>query len=209
MSWLYQAPTQIKDAWLQSTSAMLLASLPDGTILWTNEAFQKFIGYTAYELEHMTWFELSVPDSNLEADKVAADQLMLGYIPHYEVKKYYIPKNEAPRWVRLFVQRYPSTGEFECCLVTVFPIEEKLSQFYAEMLERLDRSMEPVQELVDIIKRDHQVTESERLAGSMARLINTSPAHAKFWFFVIVAIIIGPNFFSTIKAVIELLAGVP
>lgn len=108
---------------------MILFSDVDGNILWANDAFLGWIGYTMSEFTRqnspVTWKQITVPDASLDADIEMAEKTSNGNQDSYVIRKFYIPKNQSPQFVELFVRRFPSTGgkaEFELFVCEVSPL---------------------------------------------------------------------------------------
>lgn len=122
---------------------MKLVSLPDGTILHANRKFCEWSNYTLYELTRLTWIQLSVNDTDLQADIEQAKKLQ--EFGSYSVQKRFIPKNSKPQLGNLHVTRYPETGPIEFCLCNWEPLVNGTAQAFelamsshAEITERLD-----------------------------------------------------------------------
>jgi hypothetical protein len=93
-------------------------------MLWGNDAFLEWLGYTQSELQARTWMDISVNDASLSADLEAASRVQDGYLVTYKVKKQYIPKNSRPRWGTLYVLRYPPQGEAKHAICVWEPMVE-------------------------------------------------------------------------------------
>ena len=93
------------------SQTMMLFSTAEGEILWANEAFLQWIGYTLEEFTRknnpVTWQDISVRDESLEADMISSRKLQEGKLAHYLIRKFYVPKHGSPQFVELFVRRYP------------------------------------------------------------------------------------------------------
>ena len=122
---------------------MMIFSTAEGGVLWANEAFLSWIGYTLEEFtrkEHpITWKDISVRDDSLAADIRSVDKLKHGRLAHYLIRKFYVPKNGSPQFVELFVRRYPPHSEepMAICVVEVTVLHnthEKMARAYEEMV---------------------------------------------------------------------------
>jgi diguanylate cyclase (GGDEF)-like protein/PAS domain S-box-containing protein len=69
----------------------------DGTLSETNQAFQRFLGYTAEELRGMSWTELTHPD-DMTPNRHLFDAVTGGRISHYTLKNRYIAKDGSTLW---------------------------------------------------------------------------------------------------------------
>ena len=152
MTWLRKQPEELLDHFLRFTECPLLVSLPDGRCLWANEAFTNRMKYTESELvgytkpngdkvDGVTWDTFTVPDENLDADIQAVRELEAGERTSYRCKKQYIPKDSAPEDVIIQVLRYPSLGEFQCCLVTVTFVDGIMEVNLATALSEITASV--------------------------------------------------------------------
>lgn len=102
----------------------MLATLPDGTILWSNSAFERMLGYTSAEVAgKKTWIELTKPDDDLEYDQQMVQAVVAGHETHYQLQKHYITKSGSYKPVVIDVLRYPLSGPFEMFLVAVVPVD--------------------------------------------------------------------------------------
>lgn len=225
MRWLADnADRTLLEGWLSSTDALMLASLADGTVLWANEAFQDFIGYSAYELygrdnpNRVKWTDFSVPDASLEADVAMANASSLGDIERYDVIKYYRPRSKAPVLCKLCVQRWPRQGELEAFLVTVLPLENGAHAAMQEMMSRTDQFLQALGRLQasmdgmatslhNSITEMRQVSDLESAASAWARIALRYPRYAAFVALALALLVIGPNAVTVIKQITELWPG--
>ena len=141
------------ETFLRQSDHCVLASEPDGTCLWANEAFLKRMNYTESELtgykntqtghyvEGKRWTNFTVPDENLDADIQAVRELEEGKRTEYRCRKQYIPKNDAPEEVLIHVLRYPMQGAFKFCLVSVTFIDDAREMSMAAMMETVSSSL--------------------------------------------------------------------
>jgi diguanylate cyclase (GGDEF)-like protein/PAS domain S-box-containing protein len=74
----------------------------DGRFLHVNQKLAAIIGYSAEELQDMTFQEITHPD-DLDADLVQVDGLLAGEIDTYEMEKRYFTKDGHLIWVLLAV----------------------------------------------------------------------------------------------------------
>lgn len=123
MAWLEQLDADELRHWLQHTSVPMMASLPDGKILWCNQACENMTGYTMYELIKMDWRALTDGMDDLAADIEAAKEVEAGVRKDYKIHKLYRTKNGPSKRVILHVMRNPIEGTFGSCFVSIYPID--------------------------------------------------------------------------------------
>lgn len=175
MAWLRAQERDVLETFLRQSDHCVLASEPDGTCLWANEAFLARMKYTESELtgykneatghyvEGKKWTSFTVPDESLDADVQAVSELEHGKRSEYRCQKQYIPKNSAPEDVLIHVLRYPMQGDFKFCLVSVTFIDDAREMTMANMMETVSASltnlaglMSEMQERIANIETAHQ-----------------------------------------------------
>ncbi len=182
MSWLAQQDCELLRTWARTSPVPLLASEAQGKILWCNEAFEEFIGYSQYELtlgqsgNGMTWMQLSTNDGNLVADQRMTEELVAGRRERYSVKKQYLPKNERPAWVEIHVMRWPFTGNIQCFLVIVEPLKNG-SQASAQIASE---TMSRVITKLDEIKAEHKAALIDHVDKVKQEMVPKSGVHQIF-----------------------------
>jgi len=75
---------------------------PDGRFLHPNARLQEMVGYSAAELQTMTFADITHPE-DLEADLRLLEQLVQGQISHYHMEKRYIRRDGEVIWAKLSV----------------------------------------------------------------------------------------------------------
>lgn len=139
MNWLSKQNNNTLKSWLTNTQAPMLATLPDGTILWANHAFESLLGYSAPELigddksGSMTWMQLTEDAKDLAADLTLSDEAHSGQRSGYYMQKRYRAKDGSLKRVVIDVLRHPPYGEFECFLVTNIPVDRGIEFAMAEL----------------------------------------------------------------------------
>lgn len=121
--WIDQQDKQKLATWVKFTKVPMLATMPDGKILWANEAFENLLGYTLTELERLTWIKITKDDDDLEYDLQNAASTIAGERFDYQLQKTYIAKSGSSKSCVIDVMRFPRTGEFQCFLVAVLPLD--------------------------------------------------------------------------------------
>ena len=69
----------------------------DGRFLDANQKFSDILGYSADELRHLTFFDITHPD-DLADTTIAVRQLLAGFIPDYSLEKRYLRKDGSSVW---------------------------------------------------------------------------------------------------------------
>jgi hypothetical protein len=100
--------------------------------------------------------DISVKDSNFEADVEAAKLLDAGAITTYRVLKQYIPKQSRPRYGWLTVLRYPQYGPLEVCICNWHPVEDDSSPALSNAMEGVNKMSASLDELKQIIVQIEQ-----------------------------------------------------
>jgi PAS domain S-box-containing protein len=122
MMWIENVDCRALRTFLRHCGVPVLVSNLDGAILWANNEFCDWSGYTVTELQTMGWKKLSVQDESLEADFIEANKLD-EYQLSYTIQKRYVPKNSQPAWGTLSVLRYPAIGPIEYCICIWIPLK--------------------------------------------------------------------------------------
>jgi PAS domain S-box-containing protein len=135
MSWINNKPEGLLRYWLTNTKAPMIASMPDGTILWVNRSFERMIGYVSAEIVgKLSWKDLTQDKDDLAADIAMMEELATGERTQYQLQKEYLTKHDKPVKVVIDVMRYPNgTEQLECFLVTAIPIDEGLQFAMGEL----------------------------------------------------------------------------
>ncbi len=164
MDWIDSVPSQALKQWIVGTKIPMLASMPDGSILWCNVAFEEFLEYSIVELvgdNGKTWSDLTSSSEDAAADLILVAQLEAAARREYTFQKSYRTKAGVDRKCIIHVMRYPESGEFNCCLVSVIPLDVSGDMLLQEM-----------QEL-----RAHQVGHSELLSKILEVMTNKPPSY--------------------------------
>jgi PAS domain S-box-containing protein len=133
--WLTKRTKEELEHWLRRCDIPLLASMPDGSILWCNPAFEDLLGYTSAELEHMSWVDLTDAKSDREADIQMAREVAAGTRDSYNLEKKYRTKHGPAKTVRIHVLRNPFAGDFYCYFVSCTPLDVGYDVALARMEE--------------------------------------------------------------------------
>ena len=204
--------TDLAHEMLQNSGQMWLISTEYGEILWANEAFCEFIGYTMYEFRRdkdgIKWHDITLHDESLEADIAQAQAAINGDIKSYKVRKWYIPKNSAPIFVELYVRRYPPNREnkAEFLVVEVIKLSDesaKLLASYDELSKKTEMNMgkltERMTDLVESVQKMNALT----FNGFVAFLYRY-PKVSVISIAVLLSLILGPRIFELVNEAITI-----
>lgn len=134
MSWLDSQDDALLKAWLRNTKSPMMATLPDGEILWVNQSYESMLGFTSYELVgERTWKDLTYNKDDLSADEKLALDVVRGDRIDYQVEKEFKTKSGPPKRVVLNVLRYPLQGDFKCFLTSVMPMDSCYEHMVGEI----------------------------------------------------------------------------
>lgn len=183
MSWLTNQDRELLEAAIIHTPCCMLFSKPSGDILWANNAFVKWSGYTLFELQSMTWMELTVTDENLRADIAEAQEMAKndGYSIFYSVMKQYIPKHGQPCWGLLHVMRYPPLGDLTCCVCVWDPIKESFTESFNLIRDTANKGNKAMQDMTNALNDlkkaviPEETPLSQKAVLILMRLIATYP----------------------------------
>ena len=108
----------------QSAIGVAIVDL-DGRPVLANAALERFLGFTAAELNRLTYHDITLPE-DLAIDAERAAQLAAGEVDHYVVEKRYVRKDDTVVWGKLTVSLLRSaTGEPQFVLAMVEDIDER------------------------------------------------------------------------------------
>jgi PAS domain S-box-containing protein len=145
-NWLENQTVALR-VWVAKMPHALLVSRADGSILYSNEACEKLLGYTTVELEQKDWRELTVDPADLRSDLAMVEAVMSGERVEYEQQKSYRHKLGHPIDCFIHVHRYPLHGDsVDFFLVSIRPathagqqeIMNNLLTMRSAMLEQLE-----------------------------------------------------------------------
>lgn len=202
MTWLASKDCEMLRTWARKNRVPMLASAADGRIHWTNESFENLLGYNEYELTSgKKWTDISVNDSSLEADERMVDELVSGRRDEFSVRKQYLPKNSSPVWVEIHVMRWPTGGSVDCFLVTVVPLKDG-SQAVAEIAMDAIADLKKELEIIKVLFNQSlsKLTDSEIVAGAIARVINRYPRAAAITCMVMLVMLLGSQLVQAVEA---------
>lgn len=132
--------------WLRESACPMIASTPDGGIVWANEATERLLGYSVAELVSApgspgkSWEDLTVDLRDLAADQAMVQALVSEEREDYQLQKSYRAKDGTPVPCMIHVLRWPPHGPLECCLVTLMPLGAG-SDFMVVELVKLRRAI--------------------------------------------------------------------
>lgn len=123
MSWIENLEPGELRHWIRCTSTPMMASMPDGKILWCNPACEAMTGYTVNELTRADWRSLTDGPDDLIADLELAREVESGTRTEYRINKAYRTKYGPSKRVIIHVLRNPLEGPFKFCLVSIYPLD--------------------------------------------------------------------------------------
>lgn len=158
----FKSNESLGEHWFRNSQRMILLSGVNGEIYAANDAFLEWIGYSMYEFvkdeNPVTWFDITVKDDSLEADKAQAEACLRGDIKSYHVRKYYIPKKSIPHLVELRVMRYPAEGKFKFFVVEIEDLKNGTKKAFEEL----------------VILQQNTTKQLTQIANSLASLENST-----------------------------------
>ncbi|MCY7369922.1 MAG: PAS domain-containing protein, partial [Polaromonas sp.] len=75
-------------------------ALPDGRMVRINQCFRELLQYSAFELEGLTFLEITHPDDR-EASRLAFEAAIHSQSGRFELEKRYVRKDGSPLWAQL------------------------------------------------------------------------------------------------------------
>jgi PAS domain S-box-containing protein len=107
-----------------STVGMCVTA-PDRRWIETNGRLRQMLGYSAEELDNLTWSEITHPD-DLDADLALFNQLLANERDSYQLDKRYIRKDGAIVYTTSFVSCYRNpNGSVRYCLASLVDITDR------------------------------------------------------------------------------------
>ena len=170
MSWIETQDRELLETALKHLECCVFASSMDGKFYWANLSFLEWSGYTLFELQSMTWMDMSVRDGSLSAD-INESKKLDDYQQSYAVRKQYIPKQAKPVWGTLRVLRYPAHGEIACCICTWHPLhDDSKESFYlaVEAIGKMSSELQKLNEMVNSIEARSMLESTVVMAMKLA-----------------------------------------
>ena len=205
--WIENVDCTALRVFLRYCGVPVLVSKTDGSILWANDEFCEWSGYTVGELQKLGWKKLSVPDENLEADMLQAAQLD-AYRLSYSVQKRYIPKNAQPAWGTLHVIRYPAVGEIEFCVCAWQPLKNGTQAAFNMAMEELSKLTSQMDACKAEIQKLTTIGEEEKLVSSVVAMLRKYP-RMSWTIFVVILTLFGFNNLLQIASGLHLVSTPP
>lgn len=175
MTWLQQLPgcDELK-AFLRNSSICVIISKTDGSIVWTNRAFEEWSGYSGRELREMGWKQISVPGDALLDDEGKA-QNWEEHTPQYTVQKQYYRKNRTACWGILTVMRFPPSGDVDFCICTWVPHEEASGPALDVALDAVQRAEESIRNIQKTVTSLTEVSTEQKFIMTAVQLAQKYP----------------------------------
>lgn len=194
--WLDTQEKQVLTDWIRRTKIPVLASKPDGRILWVNPAFEALTGYSYYEIvdkdNPLTWKDITVEEDLLFDERMVED-LEKGVRTDYMMEKRYKHKNGPPVSVIIEVLRYPLAGEFQFCLVTAVP----LNHGYEAALIQLKTIKELLVPIAEVCEKNLGGLTVEKVYD----FIVNNPKKAAFIALLLAVLLFGKDVLETITSI--------
>ncbi len=93
---LRQSEERLRAMFTQAAVGIAVAEL-DGRFIEVNRKFADILGYTADELQRLTFVDITHPD-DLAATRALVSRLLAGTIPEYSIEKRYLRKDRSTVW---------------------------------------------------------------------------------------------------------------
>src|SRR5262245_18478629 len=116
----------------------IAASDPDGYIVESNAAYQRMLGYSAEELRHMRFADLSDPTAFAENARVF-DEMVAGLREEYTVEKTYLRKDGTTLWARVTARAVRDESgalEYSVAMVEDITDRRRMAQALVDSEER-------------------------------------------------------------------------
>jgi|GEM_PF-6153423 len=195
---------------IEKSATMWLIADIGGAVLWSNEIFQKFIGYSLPEFTRkdnpVTWEDFSLKDESLKADMEAAAACVRGDYNEYTIRKFYIPKAAAPVFVEVFVRRYPPEGKYEFFVVEVKLLRDEYStitQSYEQLSRDVMGQIAILSATITAVTANIEGQIEEIKSNTISRIIQTAaekPKSTAILLMVLGTVILGPRFIELLAA---------
>lgn len=155
--------------WVHRGAHPKAVTMPDGTFKYANESWCKRLGYTWFELQRMSWKEITPISADLAADEANVQALVDGDIEEYILQKPYMAKGGYTVEGTIHVMRFPRSGPIKYCLVDWIPMQSSSG-------ELLHYAMQVMTSLTDAVDRNtsstQMIRESLEQSAWVGRLVN-------------------------------------
>jgi PAS domain S-box-containing protein len=154
-----------------STVGMCVTA-PDRRWIEANGRLRQMLGYSAEELDNLTWSELTHPD-DLDADLMLFNQIMANQRDSYQLDKRFIRKDGAIIYTTIYVSCYRnSDGSVRYCLASLVDItSRKLAEDSLLKLAAMEERQRLARDLHDSVNQSVHglVLFSETLASTLEK----------------------------------------
>jgi hypothetical protein len=175
MTWIetLEGCDEIKD-FLRHTTTCVIVSNPAGDILWANNAFLAWSGYSQNELKRYGWKQISVPGDDADADVNFVSEWDR-FTPIHSIQKQYYRKNKEPVWGVLTAMRFPTSGDIRFCICTWVPATDEGSDTIGIVTNLVDHNVKTLKELQTSIEQYTSLSEEQRFIVTATELAKKYP----------------------------------
>jgi PAS domain-containing protein len=175
MTWIdkLEGCEDLKD-FIKHTTTCVIVSNPVGDILWANNAFLHWSGYTLVELSRYGWKQISVPSEDPNADVHFVSEWDR-FTPIHTIQKQYYRKNKEPVWGTLTAMRFPSSGDIQFCISTWIPTADTGSDAIGIVSNLVDHNVKTLRELRDSIEKYTSLSQEQRFIMTATELAKKYP----------------------------------
>lgn len=150
----------ISKFYFEKTKNLILISSDSRSIISVNSEFAEWIGYTSLEFTRqnnpITWDDITVQDSDYEADLASAMRCKNGDITSYTVIKKCRKKSGNISTVKMHVMRYPYMGDFQFFIVDITPLDDVIQQAFNDHLDSQDTLRHHQEDIKQKLKTMHR-----------------------------------------------------
>jgi len=206
LSFLADETSEVFRVWFTESPACLLICGGNGEIHAANQAFERWSGYTAYELQRLGWSRLSARDDDFIAGEEVAKDCQLGKRVSFSVRTKLVPKGGRPRTGELSAVRYPLSGEMKWFCFNWNPISgdntaalDVALKHINEATAMLDTHRQAIQELDKRLAARDKISDAERLWLLSGKQIIKHPRTAWAIVIAVASLIVSANALSILK----------
>jgi len=177
MVWIKEVHCDAIRAFVKNCETCVIASKTSGEIIWANNKFLEWSGYSLTELQSHGWRDICLNDGSLDEDLEEMKHLD-EYNPTYCVQKKYIPKNGLPTWGVLSVMRFPATGDIAFCVCTWDPFKNGTAAALSLTLEKIQDFEKKFTEVSNQLSAQSAQSIEDKALLSVAAVVRKYPKTA-------------------------------